>query len=159
MVSKNDNGPGHRSVRRVTSPPRDDIEIDQNMADELKTTLNALRVLVLENDAIIAMLFADVLAEMGHVVCAIEGTEADAVAAAIQYSPDLMIVDAGLSQGNGMSAVQTILRSGFVPHVFVSGNAAAVRALQPAAIIIEKPFLAAELAYAIQRALKMAVRP
>jgi CheY-like chemotaxis protein len=57
-------------------------------------SMKALRVLVVEDDVLIGMLFADALAAMGYDVCAIEATEADAVAAAARYKPDLMIVDA-----------------------------------------------------------------
>ena len=46
--------------------------------------MKALRVLVVEDDAMIAMLLADMFAGMGHDVCAIEATEAGAVAAAVQ---------------------------------------------------------------------------
>jgi CheY-like chemotaxis protein len=56
--------------------------------------MKALRILVVEDDAMIAMLLADMFAAMGHDVCAIERTEAGAVAAATLCKPDLMIVDA-----------------------------------------------------------------
>ena len=123
------------------------------MAGEVKPPLKAQRVLVVEDDALIGMLYADLLKDMGHTVCAIETTEAEAVAAAQLYRPDLMIVDAGLGKGSGVSAVNEILRSGFVPHVFISGNTASVRAKRPDAIVMEKPFRDMELARAIQRAL------
>jgi CheY-like chemotaxis protein len=123
------------------------------MSQEIKAPLRALRVLVVEDNAIIGMLYAELLAEMGHAVCAIEATETDAVTAAGHYKPDLMIVDAALDEGSGVSAVEEILRTGFVPHVFVSGNAAAVQALRPGAIVIQKPFQDPDLARAIQRAL------
>ena len=70
----------------------------------------------------IAMLLAEVLRELGHEVCATEATEAGAVAAAARHKPDLMIVDDELRQGSGISAVEQITRSGFIPHVFVTGN-------------------------------------
>jgi CheY-like chemotaxis protein len=123
------------------------------MPEEVKVLLKALRVLVVEDDALIGMLYADLLAEMGHIVCAIAATEAEAVAAAAQCKPDLMIVDASLNEGSGVSAVDEILRTGFVPHVFVTGDAASVRAVRPGAIVMEKPFRDPELGYAIQRAL------
>lgn len=116
----------------------------------------ALRVLVMEDNAIIGMLFADVLAEMGHVVCAIEATKEAAVAAAARYEPDLMIVDAALSDGSGLAAVDEILRSGFIPHVFVSGDTAPVLAAKPNAIVLQKPFRDPDLASAIQCAMAQA---
>jgi two-component system, response regulator PdtaR len=111
----------------------------------------ALRVLVVEDDAMLGMLLAGVLEEMGHDVCAIKATEVDAVTAAAQYRPDLMIVDAG--DGSGVSAVERILRTGFVPHLFISGNISRVKALRPGAVVLEKPFREGELTRAIQRAL------
>ena len=101
--------------------------------------MNALNVLVAEDDAVIAELLADVIAELGHKVCAIESTEAGAVSAAARHRPDLMIVDAQLGRGSGIAAVEAILRSGPVPHIFVSGNIAKVLALRPGAVALQKP--------------------
>lgn len=113
----------------------------------------ALRVLLVEDDAVIAMLLADVIAAIGHDICAIEATEAGAVAAAVQFRPDLMIVDAQLGDGNGVFAVDKILRNGFVPHVFMSGDTSTVRALRPRAVAIQKPFDESDLVGAIHLAL------
>ncbi len=122
---------------------------------EPDTPKTASRVLIVEDDAFIGMLYKDVLAEMGHSVCAVEMTESGAVAAAAQFKPDLMIVDAALREGSGVRAVEHILRGGFVPHLFVSGDVAAVQTLMPAAIVVQKPFLEGDFARAIQRALSV----
>ncbi len=113
----------------------------------------ALRILVVEDDDMVAMLLTEVLAEMGHEVCAIEATEAAAVAAARRCRPDLMIVDAQLAAGNGIAAVAEILGAGFIPHLFISGDVARVAALRPGAVTIQKPFRVSALARAIERAL------
>ncbi|QRG04548.1 response regulator [Xanthobacter dioxanivorans] len=110
-----------------------------------------LRILIVEDDAMIGMHLAEVLEEMGHEVCAVEATEADAVAAAERCMPDLMIVDAWLRNGSGISAVESICRSRPVPHVFVSGDAASVKAILPTAVVVEKPFREEVLARVIQR--------
>jgi two-component system, response regulator PdtaR len=115
--------------------------------------MKALRVLVVDDDAMIALLLADMFAGMGHDVCAIEATKAGAVAAAIQCRPDLMIVDARLGDESGVSAVEEILRKGFIPHVFITGDISTVRALMPDAVAIQKPFDEFDLVRAIQRAL------
>jgi two-component system, response regulator PdtaR len=83
---------------------------------------NALRVLIVEDEAMIAMLLAEVLTGLGHEVYATEATEAGAVAAAARHQPELMIVDDELRRGNGIAAVEQITRSGFIPHVFVTGK-------------------------------------
>jgi DNA-binding response OmpR family regulator len=115
--------------------------------------MRALRVLVVEDDAMIAMLLVEVLAEMGHDVCAIETSEDAAVAAAVRCRPDFMIVDARLGDGSGVSAVEKMHRTGSIPHVFVSGDISMVTALRPDAVVIQKPFRESDLARAIQCAL------
>jgi CheY-like chemotaxis protein len=119
--------------------------------------MKALRVLVIEDDALIAMLLSELLAGMGHDVCATAATEADAVIAATRHRPDLMIVDARLGGGSGVSAVEEILRAGPVAHLFISGDAEKVQTRQPDAVVVRKPFREAELARAIDTALAAAL--
>jgi len=115
--------------------------------------MERLEVLIVEDEPLIAGLLADILEEMGHHVCAVESTEAGAVAAALKWRPQLMIVDAGLARGNGITAVETILQAGFVPHIFVSGDRLAGGDLDPRAVVLQKPFHESELAAAIARTL------
>jgi CheY-like chemotaxis protein len=116
--------------------------------------MHALRILVAEDEAIIAMYLAEVLAEMGHEVCAVEATEGGLVAAAASLRPDLMIVDARLGEGSGVVAMRTILRSGPLPHLFISGTA--VEADTPDAVVLQKPFHERQLAHAMERVLAAA---
>jgi two-component system, response regulator PdtaR len=130
------------------------------MADELRAcayrSMKALRVLVIEDDALIAALLSELLAGMGHDVCATAATEAHAVAAAARHRPDLIIVDASLARGSGVAAVEEILRAGPVAHLFVSGNPGMVQALRPSAVVVRKPFREADLVRAIESALNAA---
>jgi CheY-like chemotaxis protein len=118
--------------------------------------MKALRILVVEDDALIATLLSELLAGMGHDVCATAATEAHAVAAAARHRPDLMIVDAALARGSGVSAVEEILRAGSVAHLFVSGDPGTVHALRPSAVVVRKPFREADLVRAIESALNAA---
>jgi two-component system, response regulator PdtaR len=115
--------------------------------------MEALRILVVEDEPLIGLLFADLLDGMGHSVCAIAANENDAVAAAARHRPDLMIVDVRLGLGSGLAAVAEILRTRFIPHVFVSGDPSAVHAIRPDAVTLQKPFFASDLIRAIQRAI------
>ena len=100
----------------------------------------ALRIVIVEDDCLIAMDLAELLGDEGHEVCAIAATEMEAVAAAVRCAPDLMIVDAHLCEGSGISAMQQVLSQGPMPHVFVSGDRAGILAQVPGAVVIEKPF-------------------
>jgi len=115
--------------------------------------MRVLRVLLVEDEAMIAMLLAEVIVQMGYIVCAVAATEDDAIAAGARCQPDLMIVDEVLRKGSGVSAVREILRSGPVPHIFVSGASLNDQTLSPSAVVISKPFSISELVQAIQRAL------
>jgi two-component system, response regulator PdtaR len=117
--------------------------------------MKALRALIVEDDAILGELLAKTLDGFGHAVCAVETNVARAVAAASHWRPDLMIIDAGLGEASGLLAVKEILRSRFVPHVFVTGNALRGMPLGPDTVLIQKPFRVTDLERAIQRALAM----
>ena len=101
----------------------------------------------------IAMMLAEVLRELGHEICATEATEAGAVAAAARHNPDLMIVDECLRQGSGISAVEEIIRFGFIPHVFVSGDRLSGPNTQSRRGGDSKAVHLSELVWAIKRAL------
>jgi two-component system, response regulator PdtaR len=115
-------------------------------------SMNAIRILVVEDDTIVGMLIAEMLESLGHAVCAVEATEAAAVTAAAHYRPDLIIADARLGDGSGVSAIEQILRTGYIPHLFMSGNISRVKAMRPDAAVLQKPFREAELTRAIQSA-------
>ena len=58
--------------------------------------------------------------------------------------------------GSGVSAAEQILRTGFIPHVFVTGDARTAQALSPHAVVMQKPFVESDLMLAIRRALAAA---
>ncbi len=118
--------------------------------------MKALRALVVESDPMIGELLAETLDGLGHTVCAVERNVADAVTAASHWRPDLMIVDVGLGEAGGIAAVKEILRSGFVPHVFVAGDSLRGLPLAPETVLIQKPFRVSDLERAIERALSAA---
>ena len=113
--------------------------------------MRALRVLVVEDDAMIAVLLVELLTGMGHDVCAIEATEAGAVATAVRCRPDLMIVNSQLGDGTLFQQSAKYIAPGS-SQWFLSAAISGVRAFMPDAIAIEKPFRELDLARAIQRA-------
>ena len=105
----------------------------------------ALRIIIVEDDGLIAMDLAELLIAMGHDVCAIAGTEVAAEAAAAQWHPDLMIVDGSLRSGSGVAAMARILATGDIAHFYVTGNPWAVLDQVPGAIVVTKPFTMRDL--------------
>lgn len=114
--------------------------------------MKPLRILVVEDNALLALVLEELLVGMGHQVCATASTEVTAVNAADQQKPDLMIVDVGLRQGSGISAVDQICRLRPTPYFFLSGDAGRIRATKPDAIVLQKPFRLDDLAKTMDRA-------
>lgn len=121
-----------------------------------KDTSARLRILVIEDDMLIGMLFAETLTAMGHSVCAVAIDEQEAVRAARDHEPDILIVDAKLGRGSGITAVNDIIARAYIPHVFVTGDKPGVLELRPDAVIIEKPFYIRDLSDAIELAMTRA---
>ena len=118
-----------------------------------EAAMKSLRVLIIEDDLTIGPLLAETLEQLGHVVCALEVDPAAAVSAARRCHPDLIIVDIGLGEASGIMAVEQILKEGFVPHVFVTGDGLRGLSLGPEAVLIQKPYRISDLAAAIARAI------
>ena len=66
------------------------------------------RVLIVEDEALVAMNIESALAEAGFDVLGTVDTEADAVAAAERMRPDVILIDITLRDGDGISAAKTI---------------------------------------------------
>jgi two-component system, response regulator PdtaR len=120
--------------------------------------MKPLRVLIVEDEAMIAMLYTEVLAGLGHEACVIASTEDEAVDAARTFKPDLIIVDQHLQEGSGETAMTRILSEAFVPHVFVSGDHAwSGSGKEP--VCLQKPFNETQLVRAIEAALERQPAP
>ena len=126
-----------------------------NLPSERVINAAPLRILVAEDNALIGMLLEQMLTTMGHEVCAVEATERATIASAARCQPDLVIADGVLREGSGISAVETILRSRSVAHIFVTGDHTAVRMRMPNAIILEKPFNEVSLEQAIRQVVRV----
>ncbi len=111
-----------------------------------------LCVLLIEDDALIGDLLRELITDMGHYVCAIEPTEAGAVAAAGRYGAQLIIVDVGLAHGgSGIAAIDLIQRTQAVPCLVMTGGIA--QHGLGGKVVLRKPFSTADLHRAMQLAL------
>ncbi len=78
-------------------------------------------VLVIEDEPIIAFDIAGIVTEMGHRVVATAATKSEAVAAARDKEPGLILADIQLDDGSsGIDAVSEILEATDIPVIFVT---------------------------------------
>jgi DNA-binding NarL/FixJ family response regulator len=115
------------------------------------------RVLIVEDEGLVAMNMESALAEDGFAIVGIVDNETDAIAAADRLKPDVILMDITLRDGDGISAARTILKTLETEIIFVSGNSdpqtlAAAQELRPAAFI-RKPFVSDSLSRLVRSAL------
>jgi DNA-directed RNA polymerase specialized sigma24 family protein/CheY-like chemotaxis protein len=79
------------------------------------------RVLIIEDEPIIAMDIETMVTDIGHDVCAITATHAEAVEAAKRHRPTLVLADVQLADdSSGIDAVYEILADFKVPTIFIT---------------------------------------
>ncbi|MFN7319893.1 MAG: response regulator [Methylobacterium sp.] len=110
-----------------------------------------LNILVIEDDAMIAMLYSELLTQIGHQVCGLARAENEAVAMARRLLPDVIIADLGLREGSGLGAMERIRHRRDVPHIFITGGDLQLRDARGAAGLLRKPFSEDQLVAAIAR--------
>ena len=95
---------------------------------------NALRVLVVEDEALIAMELESILEQQGHEVVDAVATEADAIAAARLTRPDLVLMDVRLAWGGDGVATAIRLRQELgIRSIFITAQSDQVTRARAAA--------------------------
>jgi CheY-like chemotaxis protein len=116
----------------------------------------SVRILVIEDEAIIALDVADIVRNAGHEVVGIAATEKAAVELAKKHAPHLVLADIQLrGADSGISAVNEIMKAMTVPVIFVTGFPERLltgKRVEPA-FVISKPFDPDLLRAAIAQAL------
>lgn len=101
------------------------------------------KVLVIEDEAVIAMDIAVTVRSAGHTVVGVADTVAKAVALSEEFRPDLILSDVQLKDGdNGIDAVEQIMQLCQAPVIFVTGFPEALltgNRVEPA-FVLTKPF-------------------
>ncbi|MGO4909620.1 response regulator [Pseudorhodobacter sp. W20_MBD10_FR17] len=95
--------------------------LHQKAVEEMTATI-AGRVMIIEDEAIIAMDIAAIVREMGHEVTGIASTRTEATALAAQEKPDLILADIQLAdKSSGIDAVNDILaKFDAIPVIFIT---------------------------------------
>lgn len=88
--------------------------------DEIERQTRA-RILIIEDEPIIAMDIEMIVRDLGHDVVAVATTHAEAVAEAQTHKPGLVLADIQLADNSsGIEAVQEILTGMNVPVIFIT---------------------------------------
>ncbi len=138
-------------------------ELELRLAREHLRSGAAARVLIIEDEPIIALDIQELVERCGHSVVGIASTEAEAVEIAEAERPGLVLADINLGAGgDGTSAVARILRTvTTMPVIFVTAYPERLltgEALEPA-FVITKPFDPTTLAVATYQAVTRGVSP
>ncbi len=119
-----------------------------------ETALAGRRVLVVEDEAMIAMLVEDMLADFGCVVVGpAQGLEDGLALARSGAEIDAALLDVNLA-GQPVFALADALRMRGVPMIFSTGYGEdGLRDIDRGSPVLQKPFRAADLANALRQAL------
>jgi len=115
------------------------------------TALTGKRILVVEDEALVAAMVEDILGELGATVVAIATNIERAMELAHSAEIDAAVLDVNL-RGRRVDSVAEVLRQRGIPFVFATGYGAAMSGTV-AAPVIDKPHTSEKLAEALQRAL------
>jgi CheY-like chemotaxis protein len=113
-------------------------------------------VMIIEDQSMIALDLSNILEDLGHRVVHIASTRADAVAAAEEQKPHLILADVQLADDtSGIDAVRDILKDANVPVVFVTAYPERLlRSAHPGPMfLITKPFMPEAIKLAVSQAL------
>ncbi len=122
--------PGRRRVPRVPRPPHPAAEA------------RSARILIVEDEALIAMALTDCLERGGHDVMGPASTMADALALCAMPPPDLALLDINLRDGSsGVDVARALLERWGVLSLFASGQMMEARRARDIALgYIRKPY-------------------
>ena len=96
--------------------------------------------LVIEDDFLIAEYISLLAKEAGATTTATAATQHEAVCAARECRPAVILADVRLEAGTGPLAVQTIIdEAGDIPVIFITGNPEECVPCAPPGIILSKP--------------------
>jgi CheY-like chemotaxis protein len=144
-------------VRLFASSPGEPDEGAPGSDNRAKVVAENARVLIVEDESLIAMNIEQTLVEAGFRVVAVVDTEKDAIEAAQRLNPDVVLMDITLREGDGLAAAAEIYRMLQLPVLFLTGNTD-MRTLDaikrvPSLGLIRKPFVSERLAVLVRDAI------
>jgi DNA-directed RNA polymerase specialized sigma24 family protein/CheY-like chemotaxis protein len=128
---------------------------------EIASQLEPADILIIEDEALIALDLAGLVKSLGHHVVGTARTGKEAIALASRFKPNLILSDIRLADGSsGVEAVNEILKHFEVPVIFVTAHSEMLltgRKPEPT-FLIPKPYSAATLKAVIGQALFFEIR-
>lgn len=122
------------------------------------STMNTLKILIIEDEIITATDLKETLEKYGHQIIAIAKNHAEATKAIEKQIPDLMLIDINLrySAADGIDIAREITNEFAIPFVFLSAHSETqtferAKTIKPAAYLL-KPFRHRELVFQIELA-------
>lgn len=112
--------------------------------------LQGKRVLVVEDEPIVAMMVEDMLADLGVAVVGPATTLEEALSLARADRLDAAVLDVNLN-GERSAPVAAVLQSRGVPFVFATGYGPGERDEHPTAPVVQKPYRGDQMAEALRR--------
>lgn len=113
----------------------------------------ALRVLLVEDEPLIALMIEDMLVDLGLEVARAAATLAQAMRAAEEADVDLALLDINLKGEQSFPAAEILRRRG-IPFLFVTGyGALGIHGTDFQTVVLQKPFASPELRAALARVL------
>ncbi|MEM1086405.1 MAG: response regulator [Pseudomonadota bacterium] len=99
----------------------DDVSILLEQAQKNLSSYLQSRILIIEDETLIAASLNQIASSLGHEVVGLAGTESEAIELARQTQPDLILADVKLADGSlGTDAVAEITRTLDVPVIFIT---------------------------------------
>lgn len=125
-------------------------------AREMEASITG-RILIIEDEAIIALDLQTIVAEMGHAITGVAATRSDAVKLAARERPDLILSDIQLADGSsGIDAVNEILAAGSDrPVIFITAFPERLLTGErpEPAFVITKPYSEEQIRSAVSQAM------
>jgi CheY-like chemotaxis protein len=109
-----------------------------------------MHVLIIEDEALIALAIEDALRDCGCSSFDFAGSFEAAVAAATARCPNLITADVRLAPGCGIDAVEAICQDRDIPVIFITGTPAQIAMRLPDPVIVHKPFDTIRIAEAVR---------
>jgi CheY-like chemotaxis protein/DNA-directed RNA polymerase specialized sigma24 family protein len=143
-------------VAYILSVPEDTVRDLFNRAQEAMMSLAAARVLIIEDEPVIALELKSIVESLGHTVVGTADREKEAVAIADRAAPNLVLADIQLrGDDSGIEAVRHILQRHTVPVIFITAYPERLltgKGVEPT-FIISKPYDPSMVRAAVSQAL------